>query len=428
MRALGEPGEADATLEVREVVAHRNRGGREDHALHLGQPAGRKVSAHVDFLGHQALRRDSLAGAREVGRVDVALVAALVDETDAREELAQLSRMLGELGSLLGDLFLQRCRRLRDRANGLVQRVGADGRGVADLGPRPARTDVLVDPQRHGVIAPVSPGERDEAVDRLKEVRDGERGARRRGGGLGEQPDHERRALEGHRLDHGRMKRSGVCAAQSLERDARVGTRHLDRPLAARLRLEAMGLVHDPVAHRREDSPFRLDVAQQEGVVGHHHVRAARAAAGAVQKAGPREVRAAAVEALSWRDRKQVPRDVAPSDAERVEVALEGLARKRVGDRNGREHVTGDGVVRAAVMGNLAQRQLLADGTVEPPQAGIVIVALEARERESPGERRGECGKLMGDELVGERVGLCRHANAHMVAAGVDRLGEQVRY
>ena len=51
-----------------------------------------------------------------------------------------------------------------------------------------------------------------------------------------------------------------------------------------------------------------------------------------------------------------------------------------------------------------------------------MVVALKARKR-NPSQRVGKRGKLMGHELIGERVTLRGNANGHAVAARKVNLG-----
>ena len=59
-------------------------------------------------------------------------------------------------------------------------------------------------------------------------------------------------------------------------------------------------------------------------------------------------------------------------------------------------------------------------------QTRVVVVALEAREREASRQGGRERRELVRDELVGEGVGLGRHAHGDVVALGEEHLGEQV--
>ena len=222
------------------------------------------------------------------------------------------------------------------------------------------------------------------------------------------------------------MYDSGPRAAKQLEGGARLLPRHLNGPLAARLSLEAMRLVNNPVPDRRENLPLRRNVSQQQRVIRHNHVRGGGTAARSVERAFVGKVRAPAAQALAGRRGKHGARHVAPPDAEGVEVTVGRLTGIRVCHRDCREHVARHRVVRPPVMGHRRQRQVLPHRPVKTVQAGVVVIPLEARIGEPPGKGRGKGGELVGDQLVGERVGLCCHANGDVVPLGEERLGEQV--
>ena len=227
-------------------------------------------------------------------------------------------------------------------------------------------------------------------------------------------------------MRHRRVDGTCLKPAEQLECGARILARHLAGPLAARLGLEAVRLVDDPMADGREDAAVGVDVAQQERVVGHHHVSRRCAAARAMHEAGMRVERAALLLALVRRAREQGARNGAPADAERVEVALGRLAREGQRDGERVEHVRRDRVVAAPVGGDEPDRQVLGAGALDAREARVVIVALEREERDAAGDDPVERGELMGDELVGECVGLGGDAHRQVVALGEEDLGQQV--
>jgi len=135
------------------------------------------------------------------------------------------------------------------------------------------------------------------------------------------------------------MQDAGLHATEHLEARPGFLARNLDGPLAARLGLEGVGLVYDPVPHGWQYPPLCHDVTEQKRMIGHHDVGARGPTPRAVEKALVWKVRAAAAKALPWRGRKHLAGDVSPADAQRVEIAVGRLARKRVGHRDGGKHV-----------------------------------------------------------------------------------------
>ncbi len=151
-----------------------------------------------------------------------------------------------------------------------------------DLGPLGCRAHRGVDPQREVVIAAVTFCQRHQLVDGREEIGRADLGRGDLGGHLGEKPGHQGRVLERHRVNQQVTQGTGLGAAQHLEGGAGILRADLDGPLAARLGLEAMGLVDHPVAHRRQDPSLGRHVAKQQRVVGHHHIGRGGTAARAV--------------------------------------------------------------------------------------------------------------------------------------------------
>ena len=263
---------------------------------------------------------------------------------------------------------------------------------------------------------------------RVEEIADAHLGTRHGRGGLCEQAQDELRAIERSSVDHRSMDDAGLHAAEHLEAGSGRLSRDLDRPLPACLGLERMSLVNDPVPHGRENPPVRGHVAEQQGVVGDDHVSARRPPSRAMEQTLVGEVRASAAEALPRRGGEHLPRHVAPADAQGVEVAVGRLTREGVGHGYGGEHVCRHRVGRPAVHGRQSDGKVVDDGPVETMEAGVVVIALEAVEREATGQDAGERGQLVRDELVGQGVRLCRDAHGQVVALGEEDLGEQIRY
>ena len=338
-------------VKVREVVTHGNRGRGEDDTLHLGKPAPREVGTHVDLLGAELLLADASLGARELRGVDVGGVLPRADEPDAGEKVAQEAARLLEVRALLRRDLVELIDRLAEKLDRLVEAVLADLARIRDGAPLGRLADALVDPDGHAVVRAIALSDVHEVVHRIEEVPDAHLGTRHGRRGLREQAQDEFRALERRGVDHRSVDDAGLHAAEHLE--ARTGrlARDLDGPLTARLGLEGVCLVHDPVPHGREDPSVRGHVAEQQGVVGDDHVTARRPSPRAMEQAFVGKVRAAAAEALSGRGGEHLTRHVAPADAQGVEIAVGRLAREGIGHGYGGEHVGRHRVGRPAVHG-----------------------------------------------------------------------------
>jgi hypothetical protein len=91
---------------------------------------------------------------------------------------------------------------------------------------------------------------------------------------------------------------------------------------AASLGLRAVGLVHRPIADRRQQTTVRNKVAKQETVVRHHHVGGLGAAARAMDEARHAEIRALPTEAIMAGRRHHPPRQHTVIDLEAVHVVV----------------------------------------------------------------------------------------------------------
>ena len=83
-----------------------------------------------------------------------------------------------------------------------------------------------------------------------------------------------------------------------------------------------MGLVDHPVADGRQDSSFRRNVAEQQGVICDHDIGMRRAAAGTVDEAFIGEERTQAASTLARGRRKVGTVDATPANAKRIKVAI----------------------------------------------------------------------------------------------------------
>ena len=181
-----------------------------------------------------------------------------------------------------------------------------------------------------------------------------------------------------------------------------------------------MRLVDHPVADGGQDLALGCDVAEQQRVVGHHHIDPRGAAAGAVDQALVREEGAQPARALPRGGGEVGAVDAAPPDPQPVEIPGGGLADVRVDDRHG-----GQGVGGVPVGLDLGRG---AGEALELAEAGVVVVPLERAEGQPALHLARQARELMVHELVGEVVGLGRHTHRDAVAAGRLREGDQVRH
>ena len=83
-----------------------------------------------------------------------------------------------------------------------------------------------------------------------------------------------------------------------------------------------MSLVNYPMTNRGQNPALGRDIAEQQGMVGDHHIGMCRATAGAVDQAFIGKKRAEATNALARGRRKVGAVDAAPPNADRVEVTI----------------------------------------------------------------------------------------------------------
>ena len=296
-------GQTHRLVEVVKVVAHRNGRRRKDHALHLGQPVLGQVGADVDLLGHQLLGRKAALGPRELGIVDVIGVGAVADQLDAGQKLVQRAARVAQVARHLRGHLGQGLAGLLHVARDLVQRVRRGLARAHDLAPLVALAKPRVDPQRKVVVAAVAFSQRHQLVDGHKQVGHAHRCRGCLGRDLGEKTGHQRRVFQAQRPNQQAVQRAGLGPAQHLKGRAGLARADLHGPLATGLGLKAVSLVDHPVAHGRQDAPLGRHVAQQQRVVGHHHVGRGGAAARPVQQALAREVRAAVLQTVARANR-----------------------------------------------------------------------------------------------------------------------------
>ena len=160
---------------------------------------------------------------------------------------------------------------------------------------------------------------------------------RRRFGG---ESQVERGALGSGQVTGNLTQRAGTRPTQALKQHARLICRNHARPLATGLTLDGMGLVDHPVTNRRQNPSLGGHVAEQQGMVGDHHVGMCRSTARPVDQAFVREERTQTTSTLARSRRKVGTVDAAPANAERIEVAIGRLAHIRHDHRNRRERVS----------------------------------------------------------------------------------------
>ena len=419
-------GQTHRLVEVVKVVAHRNGRRRKDHALHLGQPVLGQVGADVDLLGHQLLGRKAALGPRELGIVDVIGVGAVADQLDAGQKLVQRAARVAQVARHLRGHLGQGLAGLLHVARDLVQRVRRGLARAHDLAPLVALAKPRVDPQRKVVVAAVAFSQRHQLVDGHKQVGHAHRCRGCLGRDLGEKTGHQRRVFQAQRPNQQAVQRAGLGPSQHLKGRASLTRADLHGPLATGLGLKAVSLVDHPVAHGRQDAPLGRHVAQQQRMIGHHHVGRGGAAARPVQQALAREVRAAVLQTVARANRQHLTRHVAPANSQRIQVAVGRLAGIRIAHGQRREHVAAHRVLTAAVDLGLFDRQVGLHGAIHPQEAGVVVVTLQGMEGHTARQGRSQCRQLVGHQLVGERVGLGRHAHRHVVALRIQDLGQQV--
>ena len=136
---------------------------------------------------------------------------------------------------------------------------------------------------------------------------------RRRFGG---ESQVERGALGSGQITGNLTQRAGTRPTQALKQHARLICRNHARPLATGLALDGMGLVDHPVTNRGQNPPLGSHVAEQQRMVGDHHVGMCRTTARPVDQAFVREERTQTTSTLARSRRKVGTVDAAPANAE----------------------------------------------------------------------------------------------------------------
>ena len=370
---------------MREVTIDAHGRGAERDASHLRIPPVGELGANIKLLGNEPLLTDAALGLGQLGVKDVGVIHRLNDRGTGVNELAKLSAgILEKRGRGITWRCVIRVPLGKDLV-GSVEIVARGGKAIHELlsrgphgSPLVARARLLAQPKRDHVIATAPGGKRTERSHGIEEV-----GRRDHRGGHGVCRLCEKTACGSRRLVRGCERRrgtngTGLGPPKRLEQRPRALGRHLERPLPTGFGLKRVGLVNDPVPHGRENRTVCLDVSQQQRVVRHHDVGRSRTATGTMEHAEVWVERALPALALLVRDGEQASRHASPAYAERINVAFDGLTRIGVGDGDGREHVGGHGVSRAAVARHVIERKLRVDASVQTIQAGIVVIPLQA--------------------------------------------------
>ena len=170
-----------------------------------------------------------------------------------------------------------------------------------------------------------------------------------------------------------------------------------------------MGLIDYPMANRGQNPALGSDIAEQQRVIGDHHVGMCRAATSTVNQAFVGEERAQATGTLARGRRKVGTVDAAPANAKRIEVAVCRLTHVRHNDRN-----RGERVSRITLGGDL---DLTSTHAFELTQTRIVVIALQRAKRQTVGQLLGKFWQLMVHKLIGKVIRFGRDANGNVVTA-----------
>ena len=385
-----------------------NRHGRrgEDSRVDLGQPLGCQGLANVDALrGHRL--STGAQPAIDLQRVDIVLVGAVNDEFEVLGKLVQATRDITQVDNDLGLVGGNGLHQRVDTLVRLLQRVDGGMGRLQEIMPIVRLAQLGANPQIRIVVTPT--GTAAKLANAIKHIGNRHARTRNRRRRFGSEAQVERGALRGCQIAGNLAQCTGTRTTQALKQNARFVRRHHARPLTACLALDGVGLVDHPVTDRRQNSTLGRNVAEQQGVIGDHHVGMRCATAGAVDQALIGEKGAEAARTLARRRRKVGTVDAAPANAKRVEVAVGRLAHVRHDDRDCRKRVG-----RIALGGNF---DLAAAHTLELAQARIVVISLQRAKREATVQLLGKFWQLMIHELVGKIIRFSRDTNRNVVAA-----------
>ncbi len=67
------------------------------------------------------------------------------------------------------------------------------------------------------------------------------------------------------------------------------------------------------------------------------------------------------------------------------------------------------------------ERQIAVHCPHDLAKAGVMVVALKGHEAQATGKHLAQCGQLLGNQLICERIGFCGNAAGHMVILGKAR-------
>ena len=98
-------------------------------------------------------------------------------------------------------------------------------------------------------------------------------------GRLGGQTHEQRGGVRSCEVSGDPPQRTDARTAQPLKNRSALVRGDRDRPLPASLTFDRMGLVNHPMTNRRQDLSVRRDIAEEQRMVGYHHIRAGGAAA-----------------------------------------------------------------------------------------------------------------------------------------------------
>ena len=190
-----------------------------------------------------------------------------------------------------------------------------------------------------------------------------------------EKTGEQRRVLKISGAYHGSMNGSGLNSTKQLKAVSHLFGRNFYCPLTASLGLKAMSLVNHPMPDRWQNFSVSSNVSQQQRMVGYHNIRRSRTFTSSMNKALMRVIRTLRAQALRCFDSYHLSWNRAPTNPQRVQIAISRLARVGINHRNCGQHVRRNAVARAPFLIKQRQWKLLKGSPVNAMQARIVLVS-----------------------------------------------------
>ena len=218
------------------------------------------------------------------------LIRTLNDELEILDQLVQTARNVAQVDD---DLGLIGSDSLHQRVYAFIRLVQCINCGIGRLQkivPVIRLAQLGANPQIRVVITPAGTAAKlAHAIEHIGN-RHARAGNRRRC--FGGESQVERRALGSGKVAGNLTQRAGTRPTQALKQHARLICRNHARPLATSLALDGMGLVDHPVTNRRQNPSLGGHIAEQQRMVGDHHVGMCRTTARPVDQAFIGEKRA----------------------------------------------------------------------------------------------------------------------------------------